>query len=268
LQSPAVSLDKTPDPDVNPEPEPTRHVLRAGQDGGLLFALGHSPLPPFVAPRLLTRCVAAALILLALVCWVAVGVSLAHLRQIRLLLSGAAIGALSLSQVANMLQITQRVQIGVLALTAILFLAWLYRMRVNLRALGVRKPDYGRHWAVLGFLVPAVNFVRPYQVISEVCRASDPSVLDRFEWKRVEPPRLLLVWWASVVIAASLELAAFGLAETAGVIALKALVASGIAVLAHAAAAISASLGYFVVTRLGAAQIAKYELLRDEDVAA
>jgi hypothetical protein len=166
------------------------------------------------------------------------------------------------------LQITHQVQIAIFAITTLVFVAWLYRLRVNLRALGVRKPEYARYWAVLGFLVPAINFVVPYQVISEVWRASDPAVLDRFEWKTVETPRLLTLWWASVVIAATLELAAFGLSETAGVIALKSLVASAVAALAHAAAAVSASFAFFVVTRLTAAQIAKYELLRDDDAGA
>ena len=83
-------------------------------------------------------------------------------------------------------------QLVVFGLTALAFLAWLYRLRVNLRALGVRKPDFARYWSVLGFLIPAVNFVLPYQVMAEVWRASDPSVLDRFEWKRVEPPRILM----------------------------------------------------------------------------
>jgi hypothetical protein len=82
----------------------------------------------------------------------------------------------------------------------------------------------------------------------------------------VETPRLLMLWWASFVIAATLELAAFGLSETAGVIAFKSLVASAVAAFAHAAAAVSASLAFFVVTRMTAAQTAKYERLRDDDV--
>ena len=251
---------------AQPDAEPPRHVLRSGDSAVFAVALGSSFLPPYVSPRALTRWLAAGLVLFVLVCWVAVGVELAHLRQIWLQLRGSAIGALSLSQVVSMLQITHKVQIAIFALILVALVAWTYRLRVNLRALGVRKPEYARYWAVLGFLVPALNFVVPYQVISEVWRASDPSVLDRFEWKTVETPRRLMVWWVSVVGAATLELAAFGLSETAGVIAFKSLVASAVAVLAHAAAAVSASLGFFVVTRLAAAQMAKYELLRDDDV--
>src|SRR5262245_17946495 len=263
--SPRMSLEETHS--AQPDAEAPRHVLRGRGDSAVFaVALGSSFLPPYVSPRALTRCVAVGLVLFVLVCWVAVGVELAHLRQIYLQLGGAGIGALSLSQVGTALGITHKVQLAIFAVTAIALIAWVYRLRVNLRALGVRKPEYARYWAVLGFLVPAVNFVIPYQVISEVWRASDPAVLDRFEWKRVQTPRLLMLWWASFVIAATLELAAFGLSETAGVIAFKSLVASAVAVLAHAAAAVSASLGFFVVTRLAAAQMAKYELLRDDDV--
>jgi hypothetical protein len=100
--------------------------------------------------------------------------------------------------------------------------------------------------------------------MAEVWRASDPSVVDPFEWKFVEPPRILTLWWVSFVTAVTLEGAAFGLAQTAGVIAFKSLVASAVAVLADAVTAVSASLAYFVVTRLSAAQTAKYQRLQEE----
>ncbi|HEY8155318.1 MAG TPA: hypothetical protein VII72_14420, partial [Myxococcota bacterium] len=105
MQSPLVSFDKTPS--ALPHAETTRHVLR-DREGSAVFAvaLGHSLLPPFISPRLLTRCVAVGLVLFVLVSWVAVGVELAHLRQIYAQLSGAAVGTLSLSQTATTLGIT------------------------------------------------------------------------------------------------------------------------------------------------------------------
>ena len=116
-----------------------------------------------------------------------------------------------------------------------------------MRALGVRKLEFARHWSVLGFFVPVLNVVRPYQVIAEVWRASDPSVLDPFEWKSVEAPQILALWWGTFVIAVTLEFAAFGFELTAGVPAFKSLVASSVAIVADLAAAVSASLGFFVV---------------------
>lgn len=260
-----MALDKTPS--LQPHAEEARNALLERDERAVCaVALGESLLPPFVSPRVITLCVTGGLVLFALASWVAVGVHLAHLREVNLQLSGAPLGALALSQVVYMIWMVQWTQLVAFGLTALAFIAWIYRLRVNLRALGVRKPDFARYWSVLGFLIPAVNFVLPYQVMAEVWRASDPSVLDRFEWKRVEPPRILMVWWGTVVIAATLELAAFGLGETAGVIAFKSLVASAVAVLANVASAVSASLAYFVVTRLTAAQVAKYALLRDDDV--
>ena len=265
MQSPPVALDKTPP--LQPYAEAARNALLEREERAVCaVALGDSLLPPFISARALTLCVTTGLAALALASWVAVGVHLAHLRQIYLQLSGAPVGAVPFSQVVFMIGIVQWVQLAVFAVTALAFLAWLYRLRANLRALGVRKPEFARYWTVFGFLIPAVNFVLPYQVMAEIWRASDPAVLDRFEWKRLEPPQILMVWWGSFVIAATLELAAFGLAGTAGVVAFKSLVASAVAVLASAAAGVSASLAWFVVTRLSAAQAAKYELLRDEDV--
>ena len=259
---PPVALEKTPPTESDAAAD--RTGPREWGEGAVLPAsASRSLLPPFVSPRGLTLCVAGGLVIFALVAWLAVGVHLAHLRQLRLQLSGTAVGALGLHQVSTVIRIAQGVQAAVFGVTFLAFLAWLYRLRANLRALGVRKLDFARHWSVLGFLIPVVNFVVPYQVMAEVWRASDPSVLDPFEWRSVEPPRILTLWWGSMVIAATLELAAFGLGQTAGVVAFKSLVASGVAVLADAVTAVCASLGYFVVTRIAAAQTAKYQRLLD-----
>jgi hypothetical protein len=245
VQSPLVARDQTP----YGEPDSAAASL----------------LPPFVSPHALALCVSAGLVLLALVAWLAVGVQLANMRQLHVQLSGTVVDPQQMHQVRVALRIAQAVQVAVFGLTALAFLAWLYRLRVNLRTLGVRKLEFARHWSVLGFLVPALNFVRPYQVMSEVWSASEPSVLDPFEWKSAEPPRILTLWWGSFVIAATLELAAFGFGQTAGMEAFRSLVASGIAVVADAATAVSASLAYFVVTRLTAAQSAKQRRLLAED---
>jgi len=263
VQSPPVAPEKTPSAQPETGADPSAHRER-GERIVLPAAAAKSLLPPFVSPRGLTLCVAGGVVVLALVAWLGVGVHLAHLRQLHLQQSGIVVGALPLHQVSTMLRIAQGVQAAVFGVTFLAFLAWLYRLRANLRALGVRKLDLARYWSVLGFLIPAVNFVLPYQVMAEVWRASDPSVLDRFEWKVVEPPRILTLWWATFVIAATLELAAFGLGQTAGVIAFKSLVASAVAVLADAVTGVSASLAYFVVTRLATAQVEKYRRLQGE----
>jgi hypothetical protein len=236
---------------VTPEAPPSAAANSAG-----------SLLPPFVSPRGLTLCAAGALVAAALVAWLSAGVHLAYLLQLRLQLSGGVVEPQQIQTVESTLWIGKIARTVVFGVAALAFLAWLFRLRVNVRAFGVRKLDFARHWSVLGFLVPALNFVRPYQVMAEVWRASEPSVLDPFDWKSNEPPRLLTLWWGIFVIAATLQLVAFGLGQTAGLVAFKSLVASGFAVAADAATAVSASLAYFFVTRLAAAQTAKHRRLR------
>jgi hypothetical protein len=220
--------------------------------------------PLFVSPRGITRGAAAGLVASTLASWLALGVHLAHLIELRTQLSGSGGDAERLSTIGATLRVAQYVQITVYAITAVLFLAWLFRLRINVRALGVRKLEFARAWSLLGFLVPILNVVRPYQVIAEVWRASDPSVIDSFEWKSVEAPQFLALWWGTFVIAVTLELAAFGLHLTAGAPAFESAVASSVAIVADLAAAVSASLGFFLVNRLCATQIEKHERLRDE----
>ena len=66
------------------------------------------------------------------------------------------------------------------------------------------------------------------------------------------------------MIAVTLELAAFGFHLTAGEPAFKSLVASSVAIVADLAAAVCASVGFFLVNRLTATQLAKRERLQDE----
>ena len=151
---------------------------------------------------------------------------LAHLHQLRFAIAGT--GDLrQLSGMAAAVTTVQAIQFGVYAVTAVCFLAWLYRLRINVRAFGMRKLEFARHWSVLGFLIPMLNAVRPYQVMAEIWRASDPAVLDPFEWKALEPPPLLAFWWATFVFAVTLELVAFGFALTAGVPPVESLIAGG-----------------------------------------
>lgn len=223
---------------------------------------GGSVLSVFLPPRGLATLAAAGFVACALVGWLGVGVDLANLLQVRTLYTGRVVDGSQRAMVETTLRIAGIVKLVVVALTAVAFLAWLYRLRVNVRALGMRRLVYTREWSVLAFLVPLLNFVRPYQVMSEIWQASDPSVLDPFEWKSVEPPRILGRWWASCVLAATLQLAAWGLSLSTGAIALKVLLASAAAVVADGTLAVSASLAYFVVMRLTDTQIAKRERLQ------
>ncbi|HEV8486769.1 MAG TPA: DUF4328 domain-containing protein [Blastocatellia bacterium] len=57
-----------------------------------------------------------------------------------------------------------------------LFLIWIYRVHRNLPALGVVRPRYSPGWAVGWFFVPIMNLVRPYDVLGELWKDSNPDV--------------------------------------------------------------------------------------------
>jgi hypothetical protein len=83
--------------------------------------------------------------------------------------------------------------------TAVFFLMWIHRAHRNLPSLGAVGLKYSPGWAVGGFFVPFLNLVRPYQVVQEVWRASDPEADpgDHVSWRLPRSSPLILVWWVS-----------------------------------------------------------------------
>ncbi|HKP84520.1 MAG TPA: DUF4328 domain-containing protein [Blastocatellia bacterium] len=73
-------------------------------------------------------------------------------------------------------QLISWLQILVYLVTAIIFLMWIHRAYRNLKALGARTTTYSPGWAVGYFFVPFLNLVRPYEVVKEIWRDSNPDV--------------------------------------------------------------------------------------------
>jgi hypothetical protein len=216
-----------------------------------------SLLPPFVPTRRSARVVGALFMVSAAVSWVAVGYDFSEIRLA--LLAAPATRSIHVATrvaydtIGSALWIAQ---IVVLMATGGMFLVWLHRVRVNVRALGMRRLVYRREWTVLGFLVPLLNAFRPYQVVREIWQASDPSTGDPMAWKTVQTPRRILVWWGLFVAYFALEAVSatiMSVSVSARVIQLGHAVSMG----ADLCAAVSASLAYFVVIRISEAQDAK-----------
>jgi hypothetical protein len=85
------------------------------------------------------------------------------------------------------------------ALTAAAFLTWLHRARANLPALGIADARWSPGWAVGWWFGPGMNLIRPYQVIAEVWRASDPEA-PAAGW-RARPVSAVLGWWWALFLA-------------------------------------------------------------------
>ena len=80
--------------------------------------------------------------------------------------------------------------------TVVFWCAWVHRTYRNLRALGAAGMEWTPGWAVAYYFIPLFNLVRPYQVMRETWRASDPRYAGPTDWKALAAPPLLGWWWA------------------------------------------------------------------------
>ena len=90
----------------------------------------------------------------------------------------------------------------VYVVAAIAFCMWIYRANKNLPALGARHLKYSPGWAVGWFFVPIFSFFRPFQVVTEIWKASSPKVTDDRSWQDNPSTPLIGWWWALFLISA------------------------------------------------------------------
>jgi len=219
-----------------------------------------SLVPPYVSAQPLARWLAVLLVVTGLVAWIAVGFDIADIRLLARQAGGEAIEAIDRRAHGITGAVLLTAQITLFVVTALAFVLWTYAARSNLRALGARRLDYTTAWSVAGWWVPGLNVVRPYQVLREIWKASDPTTTDRFAWKQARTPALLILWWVSFVGFVALDVATALMTLSAGVELPKFQYARAASVLADTGAAVSASLAYFVVTKITDAQHEKWEL--------
>jgi hypothetical protein len=79
-------------------------------------------------------------------------------------------------------------------------LIWIYGANANLRALGCPDVEFTPAWSVGWFFVPLLNFFKPYQVVREIWRGSDPS----FYSGMVPSGTALIGWWWGLRICAAI----------------------------------------------------------------
>ena len=102
----------------------------------------------------------------------------------------------------NRQQLIAIIQLLVLVATAVCFLIWFHRAHKNLPALGAGNLEHSPGWAVGGFFIPFLNIVRPYQVMREVWKASDPEVelSVPHSWQYAATSPLIGFWWVTWLI--------------------------------------------------------------------
>jgi uncharacterized protein DUF4328 len=210
--------------------------------------------PLYFSTRRLSRVLGLLFVLVAAFAWAAAGYDYGELRVMHSGTHLDPVGVLRHAEAGRWIAVAQ---IASALLLAAVFVPWLHQARANLRALGARRLRFGREWTYLGFVIPILNAYRPYQVVSEVWRGSDPESVDPLGWQRLHTSRLVIAWWAPFALWVSLELVAATLLRFAPGIA-HVQIAHALAFAGDCAAAVSASLGYFLVARIAAAQDAKW----------
>lgn len=220
-----------------------------------------SLLPPFIPLEPTAKWARGLLIVNVAVAAIAVGIDLSELRLLFRASGGTAVEPIERAAQFLSNEWLLAIQSTLLVATAVAFLLWLYQARVNIRALGVRRPKYGRQWTVLSFLIPIANLFQPYQVVREIWQASDPANLDPIHWKNVRPSRLLILWWAFFVGYIGLETLSWLSGFGAGMSLAKLQLSTALVALSDLCAALAAGAAYFVVASLGEMQDEKYALL-------
>ena len=94
------------------------------------------------------------------------------------------------------------VQFALYVAAGVAFLIWIHRAHRNLPSLHAADLRFTPGWAVGWFFVPIMSLFRPYQVASEIWKASDPNVdtIDNTSWKNVATSPIVGWWWAFFLI--------------------------------------------------------------------
>jgi hypothetical protein len=106
------------------------------------------------------------------------------------------------------LDITTTVAIGLFVAGGALTVGWTMRAYRNLPALAVGDLRYGLSWALLGWITPGFNFIRPKQIVDDVWRGSHPQAPPFSSSWRLSPiPVWSALWWTGAWLGGVLALA-------------------------------------------------------------
>jgi hypothetical protein len=103
------------------------------------------------------------------------------------------------------------VGIVVLLITGIVWVVWQHRSQANLHAARLRELEYTPGWAVGWWLIPFANFVKPFQTVRELWKASGGEA----HWRQVATWSLIGWWWAAWIVGLVLERVAVALVDDA-----------------------------------------------------
>jgi len=159
--------------------------------------------PRYRELRPLLRWLQALLVLALFMGWMGILLELSQLWIIRRIEDGRAPWARFLEFHAMRYLFGRSLQALLWGGAGALFLAWLVRARKNLDSLGLSDLRYSPTDCLSAWLIPVVQLYRPYLVVREVYRRSDPGLESGVGiWlRRLRRVPIVGIWWTCFVTA-------------------------------------------------------------------
>ena len=172
----------------------------------------------FVSNQTIALAVAGCLAVYALISLTGVFVDVSQLAKLPKNTTGLRTPAAEITGTVPAILLIRLLLIGVSLVTAVFFLVWIYRAHKNLKALGVTELKYSPGWAIGGFFVPVINIVRPYQVVTEIWKASGSGARRSggAAWIYEPTPVFISLWWGLWLLSGFLDFISFAMVAGGG----------------------------------------------------
>jgi hypothetical protein len=171
---------------------------------------------PFPATRRMTLVVTALLALHAILAWLALQAIFVFVELMWRAVAGRDELRPLLAAHLDQFRVLRLIQAGLWLVTAAAFVRWVGCAQRNLPALGATGLPYAPAKAMVAFLVPGPNVVRPPAVLSELWNARDARHPAGEAARAARTPARVRWWWALLLAAGPADVAARGLALWSG----------------------------------------------------
>lgn len=140
-----------------------------------------------------------------LVSIIAMIADISQMNLIQRAIDGHSISEIDAAENDSRVQTIAIFQIFVFITTAIFFLIWKNQAYKNLDPLNATEREYSSGWAVGAYFVPFLNLFRPFQIMREIWKGSDPnfinnSNINNISWKVAPSNTILPLWWTFFLI--------------------------------------------------------------------
>ena len=133
---------------------------------------------------------------------ISIALAFSQIELIDRILSGQFVANSDLEDSDANVKLAAWLGLAVYAVTVIVFAMWIYLVSSNLESLSTRGQRFSPGWAVGWWFVPIMNLWRPYQVVKEIWKGSDPDMVgEKAErWEQASAWPFLGWWWGVWVI--------------------------------------------------------------------